>query len=362
MFDGLKYGFVNSYFSILERKDRFISNAGIQKLLKEQPELTSSQKRDIRSFWKKNLGVDIPLSWHRLYYGQTGIEDPAFVPPAVYEYDIRPCLNPPNFAIVLQNKVYLERLIPDAPTVRSVIRNTNCRFLDEGFNIITREEARKTVEKYEALVVKPALFSNKGAGVKLLTAPIDLDEVDREYVCNYVLQPPLTQHGVLSGLNPSSVNTLRVVSILTKGLPHVASAYLKVGSPGEFADNFGENRFFIGVDEKGIMSDHAVDQHLNKVYSLPSGYDFAGKEIPGYDKICSVAAKAHENMSFFGLIAFDICVDEGGEAVIVEANIKQPGIKGQFAAGPYFGKYTEQLLKYVRGHNSTLLTGWPKMF
>ncbi len=362
MFDGLKYGFVNSYFDVLERKDRFISSAGIRKVLKEQPELTSAQKREIKAFWKKNLGVDIPLSWHRLYYGKTGIEDPAFVPPAVYEYDIRPCLNPPNFAIVLQNKVYLERLIPDAKTVRSVLRNTNGRFLDEGFNLITREEARKTVEKYDALVIKPALFSNKGAGVKLLKGPIDLDTIDSEYMSNYVLQIPLEQHSVLSGLNPSSVNTLRVVSILTKGLPHVASAYLKVGSPGEFADNFGDNRYFIGVDENGKMSDHAIDLRLNSVYSLPSGYEFAGKELPGYDKICEAAVKAHENMSFFGLVAFDICVDKEGEAVIVEANIKQPGIKGQFAAGPYFGKYTEQLLRYVRGHNSTLLTGWPKMY
>ena len=364
--DNIKSGFVDGYFKLSKKMDWAMSIRGIKRQLKGLPELTEKQKREIRDFWSEHLGekggVDIPLEWHRFFYGKLGIEAPGFVPPPVYEYYIRPNLNPPNFAIAIQNKGYLERLIPDVPTVRSVVRNTNGRFLNENFELIPFKEARRIISQYEKLVVKPSLFSNHGDSVRLLTAPFDLHKIDHEYRNNYVLQIPLKQHEEMAALNPSSTNAVRVVTFLLDDKPHVACAYIRVGAKGEFADNAGNDRFLIGIRENGKMADYAIDRQDRIHKSIPSGVDFAGKDMPGYEDMVRCAEKAHENLSFFGLVAFDICINEEGKAVIIEANLKQPAINKQLCTGPYFGKYTAEVLEYCKTHNATKEVGWPRMW
>lgn len=362
MFETLKRGVVSFYSGLSESKDRMVYESWIRKRIKDIPPLKNDQIKEIRDFFRTNLGIDVQTNWHRLYYAMTGIEDPAFIPPPVYEYNIRPCLNHPNFAIVWQNKVYLERLLPDIKTVRSVVRNTNGRFLNEGFNIISSKEAEIIMNGYEKLVVKPGLYSHKGMGIKLFRAPFDIREIDNEYGMNYVVQIPLRQHKKMAELNPSSINTFRVVSVLLGNTPHVCSIYAKVGAKGEFADNSGEDRFFLGTDPSGKFRDYAVSRDLKRIKSLPSGIDFAGMDVPGYRLMTECAKKAHKDMAFFGLAAFDICIDEDEEPVIVEANLKQPGILGQFASGPYFGKYTVDVLKYCKRRNITKEVGWPQMW
>ncbi len=360
--DKIKRELADSYFALSGMKDRAMALKGIQKYLKDTPELTDRQKEEIKSFWKEHLGIEIPLDWHRLYYARSGVEDPAFVPDTVFEYDIRPHLNHPNFSIVYGNKAYLKRFIPNARTVRSVLINVNGHYMNEDFELIDRKTAGDILKEYPALVAKPALFTHHGEGVSLMKAPFDLDEIEKTYTRNYVMQIPIEQHRVLSSLSLTSVNTLRVVTVLLEGRAHVTSTYIKTGAAGEFANNVGDDRYFIGVDENGVIADYAADCFYNKHDSIPNSVDFRGMTLPGYDAMCRCAEKAHEDIAFFGMVGFDMCIDKDEQPVVVEANLKQPGITHQLAAGPYFGKYTAEVLEYCKKRNITKEVGWPQMW
>ena len=359
--NGIKNSFVDFYFFLSEKKDRAAALSRIKKHLKDLPELSAAEKKEISDYWMEHLGIQIPFEWHQLHYAKTGIKDPAFIPSPVYEYNIRPHLNHPNFAIVYSNKAYLKRFIPNAEIARSVVANVNGHFLNEDLKMISKSEAQKIINSYDSLVTKPALFSHHGEGVRLLKAPFDLREINAYYRNNYVIQIPVKQHELLSSLG-STVNTLRVVSVLLNGKPHVTCSYIKIGEDGQFANNVGENRFYIGVDEGGKLADYCTDGNYNKFNAIPNGFSFAGLTLPGYGDMIRCAERAHEDLSFFGLVGFDMLIDSEGKPVIIEANLKQPGMDRQVAAGPYFGKYTVEVLEYCKRRNITREVGWPQMW
>ncbi len=155
----------------------------------------------------------------------------------------------------------------------------------------------------------------------------------------------------MAKLNASSVNTIRVNSVLFETEAHVMSAFVKVGQAGEFADNHGNDRFFIGLHLDGTFCDFAINHDLQKFQSIPSGYDFAGKSVPSFDKVCIAVEEAHRKLAHFGFAFWDVCVDENGEPIIVEVNLRYPDtlIPQACGIGGFLGDYTEEVLnRYLR--------------
>lgn len=320
---------------------------GIKKLTKEQI-------KEIRAYWGQLYDPKkVPVCWHRLYYAETGIEDPRFVPTTIFDTVFRRTLNDRTYTYAWGDKSYTDFFLRDVKTVRSVIRNVNGRFLNEAFDLITREEAQRIADGYDALVIKPSVNTHTGIGVKLIEKPFDLKALDREYRGDYVLQLPLKQHPDMAGLNASSVNTIRVNSVLFENEAHVMSAFVKVGESGSFADNSGSNRFFIGIRDDGHFCDYAIDHDLKKYDEIPSGYDFRGAAVPSFDRVVAAVEKAHRYIARFGFAYWDVCVDENGAPVIVEVNLRRPSMTiPQAALGPFCGKYTDAVVEYINGKRS----------
>lgn len=312
------------------------------------PELTSEQEKQIKEYWGK-YGIDITTHWHKLYYAATGINDPRFVPNPIFQKVIKAKMNNHTFASVWSDKAYIDRYLNGVKTVRSIVRNVEGRFLNEQFDIITFEEASRIIESYSELVIKPATDTESGKGVDLLKAPYDLKKLHDLYCKNYVIQIPIRQHSGMAKLNESSVNTIRVNTVLFDKDAYVMSAFVKVGMPGAFADNQGHDRYFIGIKENGTYWDYAINHDLQKFESIPSGFPFAGQPVQSFEEVCKTAVKAHKCIPHFGFAFWDICVDEDGTPVIVEVNLKYPStVIPQVAGGPFLGKYTDLIMEYIK--------------
>lgn len=319
----------------------------IQNSKEPVPELEEQQKAEIKEYWSK-YGIEVPLEWHRLIYAKTGIVNPAFVPEPVFHRTIKPYMNNHTFAGVWSDKAYIDYFIHEVKSVQCVVRNVNGRFLDDKFSLISMEEAQAILETYDELVIKPSTYTDTGKGVKLLHNPFNLYELAKEYKKNYVIQVPLRQHTELAKLNVSSVNTIRVNSVLFDKEAHVMSAFIKVGQAGQFADNNGHERYFIGIKENGTFVDYAINHDLQKFSSIPSGYKFAGQKVPCFDKVCRAVERAHKCIPHFGFAFWDVCVNEEGEPVIVEINLRYPDtVIPQVAGNPFLGMYTDDILKYI---------------
>ena len=310
------------------------------------PELTETEKKEITSFWNK-YGFSFPLDWHRFYYGSTGVKDYRYIPETVFHKEVKCFFNGETESLIWGDKSYMDFFLRGSKTVRSVVRNVDGRFLDENFQLVDIAQAQAIMEKYASLVIKPSTNTDTGKGVRLLHRPYNLNKLHKLYKRNYVIQIPLQQHPGMAKLNASSVNTIRVNSVLLETEAHVMSAFVKVGQAGEFADNHGHDRFFIGIHKDGTFCDFAINHDLKKFPSIPSGYDFAGNKVPAFDKVCAAVEEAHKKLAHFGLAFWDVCVDENEEPVIVEVNLRYPDtvIAQACGIGGFLGDYTEEILK-----------------
>lgn len=315
------------------------------------PELTQEQANEIRAFWEKYGFRNFSMQWHRFYYGKTGQFRPDFIPHPLFSKQIKPAMNNVGYGAVWSDKSYLDYFLRGIPTAACVLRNVNGRFLDAEFRLVDWREAERILNEYDALVVKPSVDTNTGKGVVLLHPPYSVDRIVASHHRNFVVQLPLRQHPEMGKLNESSVNTIRVNSVLFDTEAHVMSAFVKVGQAGAFADNNGHDRYFIGIRENGTFMDYAIDHDFNKYTEIPSGFSFAGQAVPSYARICETVERAHRQVAHFGFAFWDVCVREDGEPVIVEMNLKNPdSMVPQVATGPFFGRYTEQILEYIRSN------------
>lgn len=310
---------------------------------------SSEKDVQIRRFWS-GFGFAIPLDWHHFFYQLTGVEDPAYIPEPVFQLEIKPFFNNPDESLIWSDKAYLDYFLRDCKTVRSIVRNTSGRFSDESFRLISLEEAQAIVDRYDRVVIKPSMNTHTGANVQLLEGTVSMKELDKKYQQDYVVQIPLQQHEEMKRLNASSVNTIRVNTVLSGTKAHVMTAFVKVGQAGEFADNHGSKRFFIGIRQDGTYCDFAIDHEFRKCSAIPSGFAFAGQKVPHFKEVCLAAERAHACIPHFGFAFWDICIDQAGDPVIVEANLRYPDlvIPQACGIGNFFGPYAEEVLQQYK--------------
>ena len=119
-----------------------------------------------------------------------------------------------------------------------------------------------------------------------------------------------------------------------------------MGTGGARVDNVTAGGISCGIRENGTVDDYAYAYYSGKRFDKhPQGLVFKGFKVPGYDKAVELVKKAHPMIGHFRLVSWDIAVDENGEAVLIEANMRNGGINlHQFSNGPFFGDLTDKVL------------------
>ena len=207
----------------------------------------------------------------------------------------------------------------------------------------TEKEIEAFLQDREAVIVK-APMQAKGEGVrKLELADIRQkgmdDFVHRVQQDKLLLEEVICQHPVLSAVNPSSVNTIRVATVRDRHCEvHIVGASLRAGSKDSFLDNLhaGGSQYPIDVESGCIIRGGVRHNGENNILFHPStGTKMIGLQIPNWNCVISMvreAAKIPPNMRYIG---WDIAVTEDG-CEIIEANSHQ-GSNGMQQDG--VGKY-----------------------
>ncbi len=314
-------------------------------------ELSSEQKKQIDGVYKKynfKYGYDT----HRLIYSVTGNFDPYFMPEDMFR-QIELKLNDPELKGAWSDKSYFDFFFPEIRFPVTVVRNIAGTFYDKDYNIISAEKAKEIVSAYDKFAIKPSLDNGTGKGVALGTKEDDLDKMFKKYKRDYVIQEVIKQHKNIAQFNESSVNVVRFISLFVNDRVVPVMAALRVGAKGAFNDNSiskeGEGMLVIGIDEKGCLKKDAYMSCGMRVEESHSGVRFEGVQIPGFEKMKEIIVKGHSKMPNFKFVAWDFAVDENGEVLVMEYNIKGPGVLYyQYVNGPLFAEYTDELLKYVQ--------------
>ena len=308
-------------------------------------QLDQKEIAEIDAYWKP-FGVKPDHSAFRWYYSVNGTFDPRYISEDVYTNSIWTVLNDMSRCKGLNDKNLFELLYPEAAMPETIFHNINGLLLDKNFRPIRFQEAMDMAAAEEKVVIKPAVGSCQGHGVACVEAE-RLGETVRQYEKDYIVQKVLRQHPSFAVLNESSVNVVRMTSLLLEDEVLILDSIVRVGAPESFTDH---KNIAIGIRDDGTLKDVGFTVSGRKVDSLPNGFVFSGHALYAYSEMKELIRKIHVRTPQARLIGWDVTTDAAGNAVVIEANMSFPGIgRGQDCNGPFFGKYTDRVLKTVFG-------------
>ena len=317
--------------------------------LKEHRPLTKEQKNEILHYFKELTGEEIPLTWHEFLYSRTGIYSKKYIPTSLYKVTLLYRANKHGYRDAYADKNMADVYLPDVKHPKMVLKNMNGYFYIDG-KAVTREEAIAHCQNLDEVIIKPSLGTH-GDGAKKLKVENgitningkSIGEVFDSYKENYCIQGFIRQHERMKALNPTSVNTIRVLTYRSGMEIIVLYTVIRIGRKGKEIDNESAGGISTVIHDDGKLGKYAYgDPGVDKVEYTDSGIQLEGYEIPSYQKVVETVKRLHYNLPFFNLVGWDIAIGEDGEPILVEWNVCTE--LSQSANGPAFGDYTERII------------------
>ncbi len=318
-----------------KEEKKMLSNINT-KLTKEEKNKVNKKNRNILRIMKK------------MYFNFDNCDYSYFLSDSIFQNEILPKLNDVNYGLFglrhkysyFTDKNYQEKFAKNFKFPKAVVRCINGNFYDSEFKYITKDEAYKKIKGYDKLVFKKSLGEGHGRGVKLVENKDFIQQIDK-FQNNFVIQELIKQHQFLDNLNSSSVNIIRVTSLLLDGVCYILGSVLRIGAPGAFCDHLGYGKKkprIVALDEKGNLVGLAISPDDCQIYSDIFGKNIEGK-VPNFEKIIDSVKKEHLNFLHHKIIGWDITIDDKGDIVCIEFNSIVPGIvQTQMVCGPIFAQ------------------------
>lgn len=293
-------------------------------------------------FYKKNLTWD-----EKSYYvGKRGSR--------YFPWEV----NPIKYVPVLDNKFLFKTLLKGfelpQPKLISVI--------GQDYEINTKEKFYSLMHNVKSDMVFKPLDGSGGRGVKIIenrggkyydNNKLFAIEDIWQYVSNdnYLLEERVKQIDSLSSIHPSSLNTIRIITLRDKDNKyHILIHYLRVGCDGKNVDNAGQGGIIIFIDDSG-SSYYAYNYKKNlfgMTHHPDTGVSLLNIKIDQFDDIIDLVLRASHKFSFIGTIGWDIALSNDGP-LIIEANPFYDALAVQI--GDCGSMINSETAKVLRKHN-----------
>ena len=336
-------------------KAKYVQNKvrkSTKRYLNGKIQLTAEQKKKIRAFYAPYTKTT--TVFHEFYLEKTGHFSEEFIPTDIYSNLIDNFYNNREEAKTMDNKCYYPMIFAGIPQAESVLFRKGGFWYDAEEKMIDLTQAVAVVKQEPAVFIKKATNSLGGKGVQYLNAQNcdignSFEKAIRPIQGDIVVQRPLKQHKALSAINESSVNTIRVLSLLQEDGTKIYSCILRMGVGDSKVDNASSGGITCGITEEGKLKKLAYKPSGAVFEKHPtSGLAFEGYEIPGFAEVRKMVEKAHPMVPHFRLVAWDFAINQEGQPVMIEANLCCGELDfHQLNNGPVFGEDTKKILDEV---------------
>ena len=272
------------------------------------------------------LFIEVVYSWFRY-----GASDEDFLTMEFYRKNSR---EKKRWLTSRKNNRYLYRTVYDDLARetfdnKEIFDKTFKSFLKHDFLILsesTEERIKEFIQKYGTVIVKPA-GGACGMGVFKLSVSNESgfnDVISRvKSGEKLIMEEVIEQHPEMALMNPTSVNTIRVITMLDKaGDPHVIYQCAKFGASSECISNTLGGGVCCHIDaESGILDTFGKDMHGERIFKHPvSGLVIPGFQIPNWNGVLNYAKSLAKNVPSARYIGWDIVILKNGYDVI-EGNL-----------------------------------------
>jgi|SRR5690625_183443 len=316
---------------------------------------------EIQKYWDSNYNKKVDPSLHVAFASLTGKKDTRVIPGRIMTREILPFLNDYNKSLFYGDKNLYDIVIKAPRSVETILRNIRGKYYDSNYNSIDVKEAISILlSKNIDLIVKPSQ-TNNGTGIRkikiednniyLADEIITFEYLEKLYEENFMVQNVIQQHPIMAAPHPSSVNTLRMVTLRWNNKIRYLLAYARFGSENEIRDNVGINGIRLGISDSGVFHNIGIDKD-GKMYTHHPTTDFCFANldpIPNFDSFKQFVIETHKNILHLDFISWDIVVGSDGKPIFLEANFAgSPAFYQLASQKPIFGDLTEEILSFVK--------------
>ena len=246
-------------------------------------------------------------------------------------------LHKPEYKSLLENKLFFALLSEKSSlnTPKLISYNLGNTFyysntVKQIYNksdLVSFFEQVLTVNNLEGLFFRPPSDTG-GKGCFKLTITGLKNELDARFdsLINgyYVHTKIIEQHKEINKIHDKSVNTLRIISLITsENHPEIISVFMRFGVGDGVVDNASSGGFFVGVNiDEGTLKDtgHYLSEYGGaKIKKHPdSGFIFEGFKVPYFKEAFEEVLKGIKVIPD-RFIGWDVAITPKGP-IIVEAN------------------------------------------
>lgn len=348
-FDGIETFAANTIQTLQEELE-------LHRHIDKSCKLTKEQEKAVKNFWG---GVHrVSPKWALYYSAKNGQFDPRYIPNTLCYTIIDQHFNSRKLGYGFNDKNYYSKIFADIKQPKVLVRKINGMIFDENYNQISVDAAFALITSENEVICKPSQETGSGRGIQFFNKD-NVEEI-RSFLCDktyddYIVQSLIKQHPDLNKVHEGSINTYRICSLLMEDGVHILSCVLRMGigsskiDNATAEDNAKYDGMTCGIDESGKLKKYAYGYYTGQRFEKhPDGLVFEGFQLPAFNKAIELVKQAHPRIAHFRLVSWDIAIDEDGDAVLVESNMRKGGINfHQFNNGPLFGDLTEKVLDEV---------------
>jgi len=196
----------------------------------------------------------------------------------------------------------------------------------------TDDDLRAFVERHGSVMVK-VLDKDGGQGIERREAAdiTDYTAFRASLLASrqFLVEQVIPQHPEMAALNPSSVNSLRIVSYFDGSEVHILARVLKMGN-GDVIDNFAHGGMYTMLDEDGVALHAAFDVSGDAYETHPiSGIRIPGFRVPLYPQVLDLVDEIARIVPQIPYVGWDIAISPD-RPVVIEGNYNT----GVFQAKP----------------------------
>lgn len=216
------------------------------------------------------------------------------------------------------------------------------KVLDKGYSYLQFGEyfgrdaiivdSRRDYKKFQEFIkkhpvfVKKKVFSCMGKGVEI----VDIRTVkEMEYAYfkklvasgKFLLEEKVIQHDEMSKFNPSSVNTIRCITLKTNCGVEMPYCFMRVGRKGSFVDNGGAGGLLVGIDTTiGVLNTDGFSEYNERfIFHPDTEIRFRGSKIPAWSEAIAFAKEAAFKVKDINYLSWDLAYTKKGW-VVIEVN------------------------------------------
>lgn len=315
---------------------------------------------EVLSCWKKlfqrrTIGVnDISESGYekivesvQYYSTRTGMYSTEYIPDGIFYSLIDPFLNHEDFANQFDNKSYYPLLFHDILQPNTIALRLGGIWFTHEYEYLSIDDVYKKCQNYPEIVLKYSRDSCGGSGVFFYSnfSNDDLVNAINLSAADMIIQEPIVQHECLARLHKKSVNSIRLVTLLSGNETFLLSSVLRMGNGDKRIDNASAGGIVCGINADGTLKNVAYDKHGNTYLFHPQGGQFNGVIVPGFTEVKNLALKLQYRFPNCRMLSWDFTIDSMCKPLLIEVNMRRGELDfHQFCNGPLFGKLFNEVI------------------